>query len=140
MGWEEVWRMAMKHFIAEPVELRILIGLALLFLALMVIVGLKHAFRPAGPHPEPRLSETRPARKSAPLMATPVAVAEVTPTAKPLPQPFRVNKATIRASRKSVKRTMKPFAPPRPQIHRADAHKPRFTEEHAPYSPLPPRG
>ncbi|MDR3526219.1 MAG: hypothetical protein P4L57_03000 [Rhizomicrobium sp.] len=132
--------MAMKHFIAEPVELRIVIGLVLLFLALMVIVGLKHAFRPAGPQPEPRLSETPPARKTTPLMVAPVAFAEVTPAAKTASQPFRVNQTAIRATRKSVKQTMKPFAPPRPQIRRAEAHKPRFTEEHAPYSPLPPRG
>jgi len=141
MGWEEVWRIAMKHFIAEPVELRILIGLALVFLALMVVVGLKHAFRPAGPHPEPRIAETPVLRKVAPFFAAPMAVAEIAPLpAKSGPQPFRVNKNTIRATRKSVKQTIKPFAPPRPQIHRTAARKPSFTEEHAPYSPLPPRG
>ncbi len=139
MGWEEVWRMAMKHFIAEPVELRILIGLGLLFLALMVIIGLKHAFRSAGPQPEPGLSGMPSSRKSAVLFVPPMAAAEIIPH-KPPSQPFRVNKAQLRAARKSVKHTIKSYAPVRPQIHRAATRKPTLTQEHAPYSPLPPHG
>lgn len=142
MGWEDVWRVAVKVFVAEPVELRILIGLGLLFLALMIVVGLKHAFRSAEPQPERRLSE--PSRQPVPnFVAAPMAMAAVTPVAaKPAQQPFRVSGSSVRAMRKSVKQTIKPFAPPRPKIHRGGApiavRKPHFTEEHAPYSPLPP--
>ncbi len=149
MGWEEVWRLAMKHFIAEPVELRILMGLGLAFLALMVVVGLKHAFRPAAPQPEPRAFEPPVPRKPVVTFAAqPLAAASVAApapvAAKPPRQPPRVNKAPLRAARKSVKPTIKPFAPPRPKIRRGRAEiampKPCFTEEHAPYTPLPPRG
>jgi len=140
MGWVEVWRLAMKHFVAEPVELRILIGLGVVFLALMVLVGLRHAFRPAGPHPEPRQPEAAPLRAF--TMTMPRATASVAEGAAPERAPLRLNKAPIRAPRKAVKQTIKPFAPPRPKIHRATiaAHKPSYTEDNAPYSPLPPPG
>jgi hypothetical protein len=128
--------MAMTVFVAEPVELRILIGLALVFLGLMVIVGLRHAFHPAGPQSEPRAAEALPAPIRAALL-TAAPVASVAAPTKP-----SLNKASLRAPRKSVKQTIKPFAPPRPKIQRANisAHKPSYTEDNAPYSPLPPHG
>jgi hypothetical protein len=143
MGWQDVWRVAMTVFVAEPVELRILIGLGLLFLALLVVVGLKYAFRTAEPEAEQRLPE--PSRQPVPNFASaPLALAEVAPlAAKPVVQPLRVRKIVVRAVRKSAKQTIKPFAPPRPKIHRGGvaiaARKPRFTQ-HALYSPLSPRG
>jgi len=72
MGWVEVWRLAMKHFVAEPVELRILIGLGLVFLALMVVVGLKHAFRSAEPQPDLPVPERQPVPN---FVAAPMAMA-----------------------------------------------------------------
>ena len=130
MGWEEVWRLAMKHFVAEPIELRIAIGLALAFFTLMILVGLRHAFRPAGPRPEPRLPEIpRPlvlaAVPAAPLTAVLPAPVLVSP-GMAVPSPYRsalqlsrANKAVPRNARKSVKQTIKPYAPPRPKIRRA---------------------
>jgi hypothetical protein len=143
MGWQDVWRVAMTVFVAEPVELRILIGLAVVFLALMVVVGLKHAFRSAEPRPERRQPEVAP--KPVPhFAAAPLAMAAVAPeAAKSQQQPFRVSGTSVRAPRKSVKQTIKPFAPPRPKIHRASVQlgrQPHFTDEHAPFSPLPPHG
>lgn len=144
MGWEEVWRLAMKHFVAEPIELRILIGLGAAFLGLMMLVGLKHAFRSAEPASDIR--EAEPPLILSALAPAPVAVASISPVAapavpavsKPAAQLFRVRKS---APRKSVKQTIKPYAPPRPKIRRAadPARKPRFAEHRGPGAPLTPR-
>ena len=139
MGWEEVWRLAMKHFVAEPIEWRILIGLGLAFLGLMIIIGIKHAFRSAEARPDIHGPES-----SRPLvLSAPVAVASISPAAAPAvvkaaAQPFRVRKS---APRKSVKQTIKPYAPPRPKIRRiaGSARKPRFAEDRRSDSPLTPR-
>lgn len=141
MGWEEVWRLAMKHFVAEPIELRILIGLGVAFLGLMMLVGLKHAFRSA--EPASQTHEPEPPLILSTLAPAPVAVASIVPAAapavsKPAAQLFRVRKF---APRKSVKQTIKPYAPPRPKIRRVagPARKPRFAEHRGSDAPLTPR-
>ena len=53
MGWGAVWQLAAKAFVAEPVEFRIVILVGLAFAALMVLIGLKHAFRSSGPAADP---------------------------------------------------------------------------------------
>jgi len=101
MGWEAVWQLALKQYGAETVEMRILILLLAAFLVLMVLIGLKHAFRSAEPRPSP-----------API-----------PTA-PKPQPVRVKMPMRRATRKCAKRTIRRQMAPRPSIRRAQLPSP----------------
>jgi hypothetical protein len=129
MGWDAVWQLALKQFGAEAVEIRIAIILATAFLALMILVGLRYAFRPAGPAPVTK-STAEPTRRSAPVLAT----AAITPAAVEPASPFRVAKPMLRSVRKSAKRTINHQQAPRPMIRRAAA-----MEIDAPYSPLPPR-
>lgn len=122
MGWEEVWHLAMKHFAAEPIELRIVIGLVLAFFALMIVVGIRHAFHPAGPKPEPRLPEAaRPLVFAAapPPAAIVMPAIEAAPAVKP--QPFRTRKVLPKAVLKAAKDGGKPYVPMRPQIRRQAA-------------------
>ena len=118
MGWAAVWQLALKQFGAEAVEIRILIGLAAALGATLILIGIKHAFRPAGPHLAPPLPEL-PKR----MFAAAPAVASVTVLApqmpKSSPQPFRARKPAIRTTRKCVKQTISSRTALRPQIRRA---------------------
>lgn len=132
MGWDVVWQLAMKQFNAEAVEIRLLILIVAAFCALMMLIGLRHAFRPAGPRfasPPPSLPRRMLAMAPQPVVqvvALPPAVKEV---AKPAPQPARVNKVKVRVPRKSAKRTISAHAATRPQIRRFRA---RTTAKSAP--------
>ena len=53
MGWDAVWQLALKQFGAEAVEIQIAILVAAAFAALMILVGLRHAFRAAEPESAP---------------------------------------------------------------------------------------
>lgn len=129
MGWGAVWLAAWTAFGAEAVEVRLLIIVAAAFSVLMILIGLRHAFRPAGPRRDEPLPEM-PRR----VFAAPQPVAQTAALPQPAPQPLRVRIPALRAKRKSAKRTICRYRALRPQIHRAN--KPEFD---APYSPLPPR-
>jgi hypothetical protein len=110
MGWAGVWQAAAKQFGAEAVELRIFILVAVAFLAVMVLTGLRHAFRPAGPVAMPAVPEP-PKRVFAAAPAQPVASER---PATPF-QPFRAVRIT---TKKSAKRTINHQRAPRPLIRR----------------------
>ena len=135
MGWVAVWQLALKQFGAAPVEIRIAILVAAAFVAMLILVGLKYAFRSAepksaAPPPEmPRRVFVTPA---------PVAAVQAAPVAQDSrkSQPFRVPKPSPRATRKCAKRTINRQRAPRPLIRRELT---RAAEFDAPYSPQPPR-
>jgi hypothetical protein len=118
MGWGAVWQLGLKQFAAETVEVQLVLGLALAFSVLMILVGLRHAFRPAGPHRESAASEPFRHRVPAPVaaMAAPA-------------QPFQARKLARRLFHKPVKPSVSALCSPRPLIRRAGA----------PTSPLMPR-
>jgi hypothetical protein len=134
MGWDAVWQLALKQFGAEAVEIRIIILLAMALGATLILVGIKYAFRPAGPGFAAPPSE-RPAR----ALAAPHTIVPAAPkaTAKVAAQPFRARKPVIQPARKCAKHTISSHEAPRPSIRRG--RTPSFTIAHAPYSPLPPR-
>jgi hypothetical protein len=132
MSWDALWALALKRFGAEDIQIRILIGLAVAFLILMIIEGLRACFRPGKPHP---VSVVPPALK-APRIAL------AAPPAKPVVQPLRARPTTVRATPKRAKRAVNRQRPPLPKIRRLKSspavRTPTFTEEAAPYSPLSP--
>lgn len=129
MSWDALWALALKRFGAEDIQIRILIGLAVAFLILMIIEGLRTSFRPGKRR---ALSPSQP----------PVGSALAAGPAKPVAQPFRARLAVVRATPKRAKRAVNRQRPPLPKIRRrkssAIVRTPTFTEEAAPYSPLSP--
>jgi hypothetical protein len=133
MGWGAVWQAAWTAFGAEAVEVRLLIIVLAAFSVLMILIGLRHAFLPAGPRRDEPVPEM-PCRVFAAMPPQAVAQAVAPPVPQPAPQPLRVHVPVLRVKRKSAKRTISRQRTLRPQIHRAG--NPEFD---APYSPLPPR-
>jgi hypothetical protein len=129
MGWGAVWQAAWTQFGAEAVEIQLLILVAAAFCALMILIGLRHAFHAAGPAADEPLPEL-PKRVFAVAPAVPV----VDPA--PAPQRRRVLRPAQRMARKTAKRTINHLRPVRPQIRRAG----KSVECDGPYSPLPPQG
>ncbi len=135
MGWDAVWQLALKQFGAEAVEIRIAILVAAAFLVLMILVGLKYAFRSAEPKSEPPPPEM-PKRVFIALAPAAVVQAEPVPQENGKTQPVRVLKPLPRTNRKCAKRTISRQRATRPLIRRALSSSAKFD---APYSPLPPR-
>ncbi len=131
MGWDRVWTLALVQFGAEDIEIRILIGLGMAFLTLMIVEGVRASFRLRAPKllPEPPVMQ----RSFAPA-------ATLGPATKVASQPLRARTVVTRAIPKPVKAAVSRHQPAKPRIRRrhAVAHKPIFTEEAAPYSPLSP--
>ena len=118
MGWEAVWQLALKQFGAEAVEIRIVILLGVALGATLILVGIKYAFRPAGPHFAPPPPELPRRVFAAPPAAVPAAViSQAEP--KTSAQPLRVRKPGIATTRKCVKHTISSHRAPRPQIRRS---------------------
>lgn len=134
MSWDALWALALKRFGAEDIQIRILIGLAVAFLILMIIEGLRACFRPARPQPVSAL----PSPLSAPRLA--LAAPPAKQPVKSVAQPLRARPMTVRATPKRAKRPINRQRPPLPKIRRPSpvARLPTFTEEAAPYSPLSP--
>jgi len=120
--WVELWNLALARFAAEDIQIRIFIGLGAAFLVLMIVEGLRASFRPVRARPQAAVAP--PPRKAAPAF-----------------QPFRAPPEALHAPAKPVKRPPSRHRPERPTIRRAAARprKPTFTDEAAPYSPLPPK-
>ena len=121
--WVELWNLALAGFAAEDIQVRIFIGLGVAFLVLMTVEGLRASFRPVRARPQAAVA---PPRKAAPAF-----------------QPFRAPPEALRAPVKPVKPPVSRHRPERPKIRRpapsAKTRKPTFTDEAAPYSPLPPK-
>lgn len=129
MGWERVWTQALVQFGAENIEARILIGLAVAFVSLMILEGLRASFRPAKVR---RLAPPEP----------PVLVRTVTAQSKAAgAQPFRAHREIPRAMPKPVKRAVNRHQALRPKIRRDKSalRLPSFTEDALPYTPLSPK-
>lgn len=112
MGWGSVWQLTLKTFGAEAVEVRLAILLAAALVFALVMIGLKHAFRPAeakssAPEPIPA-----PPKRifAAPVAAAAVAVEEPRP---PAHVPLRVPQPS---PRKRVKQTVNRHRAVRPRI------------------------
>lgn len=135
MGWDAVWQLALKQFGAEPVEIRIAILVAAAFVALLILIGLKYAFRSAEPKSAPPPPEMPRRVVIAPAPAAAVQAAPVAHDSGKM-QPFRVLKPSPRATRKCAKRTISRQRATRPLIRREASNPAEFD---APYSPLPPR-
>ena len=135
MGWVAVWQLALKQFGAEPVEIRIAILVAAAFVAMLILVGLKYAFRSAEPKSAPPPPEMPRRVVIAPAPAAAVQVTPVPPESNRT-QPVRVSKSSPRATRKCAKHTINRQRAPRPLIRRELT---RAAEIDVPYSPLPPK-
>lgn len=114
MGWGAVWHAALAQFSAEPVEIRLTIIVAAAFAGLMILIGLRHAFRSAAP--EAAVPTVMPELPKRVFAAAPAVV--VTPAPAPAPQPFRAKRPAVRAIRKSAKQTISRQRALRPQIRR----------------------
>jgi hypothetical protein len=134
MGWSGVWQLALKQFGAEAVEMRILILLLAAVVVLMVLVGLKHAFRSAEPRLSPPSVLPEPVVAAPPVARAAIAATEVVP----VPQPVRVKMPMLRATRKCAKRTINRQRAPRPSIRRARLPSP--AEIATPFTSLPRGG
>ena len=129
-GWIDIWKRVIELLAAEPIEVRIAVGLGVAFAMVMLLEGLRTSFLPAGrkkgqPAPRDAMTVAAPQKKSA---AKSVAAA-----------PVRIKMQAINP--KVVKVHIKPYSPPRPQIRRVSqtqAPTPIVTEDGAPFSPLPP--
>lgn len=115
MGWDVVWQLALKEFGAEPVEMKILILLAVSLCVLMMLTGLRYTVRPVRPQAPSPVQEP-PAR----LFAAPPATLSDTPEPMPAPalQPVRVRKPSPLSARKRSKQVISRHKTLRPKIRR----------------------
>ena len=139
-GWDEIWKLALAQFGAQPIQFRIFAGLALAFGALMIVEGLRVSFV---------TGHRMPARQSAPVEIRPrkklvrkVAVAAAHPV-QAVPGPFRPRALLPANNPKRANDHINHHSPIRPKIRRVSREftgltQPTFTEEKAPFSPLPP--
>lgn len=115
MGWAGVWHAAVAQFFAEPPFVQIVIGLALAFAALSMLVGLGYVFRPAKP-----LLAAKPKAEPAAVEVPPTVLTSV--TVVPAPQDVAPAPAPVAAVAKPNLRGRKILppglrdAPPRPSF------------------------
>jgi hypothetical protein len=156
-GWGSVWNLVLALLRAQPVQIQILIGLAVAFLAVMVLEGLRASFLPgyrALPH-HPYIRNTVPSapRKQAGTANTPSAEMRSVTARVPAPfrprevvrPPFNLKRAKPDVSRHSTERpkirrdTLGGFADYFSQPYEQDyASQSMVTEEAAPFSQLSP--
>ena len=142
-GWGEVWKLALAQYGIQSIQIRILVGLGIAFTALMIVEGLRISFlsgrRLFAPQHE---AAKRPPKK------TPVKKAGggATRSFAASSGPFRP-RAPVRAHNpKTTKTRVSRHCALRPTIRRMPKDEPvpgffpqpAFTEEAAPFSPLPP--
>lgn len=142
-GWGELYHRALELYAAEPIELRLAIGLGLLLLLVLMLAGLRAALRPV-PKPVPAMPTVAPVVPVTPV----VPVAPVKP-AVPLQQTAPIGTFKIQprprlriVQPKTFKVHAKPFRNYRPRLRTTVAEKPKLmvTGEGAPFSPIPPIG
>jgi hypothetical protein len=142
-GWGEVWKLALAQYGAQSIQFRILIGLAIAFTILMILEGLRISFL-AGrrlPAPQHEVAEPLPVKK-------PVKKADGAETRAfaVSSEPFRPRAPGRAYNPKTTKPRVSRHRAARPTIQRMPKDKPApgfspqpaFTEEAAPFSPLPP--
>ena len=139
-GWGEIWKLALAQFGAQPIQLRILIGLGIAFVVLMIVEGLRVSFISSRRSPAPRSNaEETPLRTKSVIKA---AGGETRSVAAPS-GPFRPHAAVPRQHPKRTKnrisrhRAARPVIRHPPESELASVPQPSFTEEAAPFLPLP---
>jgi|GEM_PF-1204978 hypothetical protein len=141
-GWGEVYHRALELFAAEPIELRIAIGLGLALASYLLLEGLRTSLFPLkNEKPERAALNVRPVAPAAPAPKPEARTARATSIVAKAPKPF-VARAKVRLIQpKIAKVRVKPFRGEHsPLHHAADAGKPAImvTEDGAPFSPLSP--
>ncbi len=143
-GWGALWNQALALLGAESIQIRILAGLGVAFVVLMIVEGLRVSFVPAA-------GMRRHGRKSSdvpPPEMKPARKAEGAAThAFEASSPFRPRGKTRAYDPKRSNGQVSRHRAERPKIRRIPANSavpsvasaPKFTEESAPYSPLPPK-
>jgi hypothetical protein len=138
-GWGEICKLALAQYGAQPIQIRILIGLGIAFVALMIVEGLRVSFI-TGHRLDSRrddAEETPPRKKSVKKAAGAGTQSFAASSGPPRPRALgrTYNPKTIkgrisrhRAARPIIRRISSEFAAP---------GQPTFTEEAAPFSPLP---
>jgi hypothetical protein len=139
-GWGEIWKLALAQVGAQSVQLRILIGLGIAFVALMIVEGLRVSFITGHRSPSRRgIAEETPPRKKSVRKA---AGAETRSFAAPS-GPFRARAVEPTQNPKRTKTRISRHRAARPIIRRAPENElasvpqPTFAEEAAPFSPFP---
>jgi hypothetical protein len=139
-GWSEIWKLALSQFGTETIQFRIFVGLGIAFVALMIVEGLRVSFV-TGHHLPARQSsavEIQPRKK--PFKKTAVAA---TQSFQASSGPFRPRALGRTNNPKRTNGRISLHRAARPKIRRiygelAASAQPTFTEEAAPFSPLPP--
>jgi len=139
-GWDEIWKLALAQFGAQPIELRILAGLALAFGTLMIVEGLRVSFFVGVRSPAWQSAPGEPQIRKKPAKKLAFAAAHSVPAA---PGPFRPRAVLPVNNPKRTNGHINRHSPIRPKIRRIPRDftaltQPTFTEEEAPFSPLPP--
>ena len=139
-GWDEIWKQVLALLGAEPIQIRILAGLGIAFVALMIVEGLRVSFITGHRLPvrqddlEVAPLEKKPVKKSDGIetrafsaSSGPFRPRALDGTHNPKTKKPRISRH--RAARPTIRRVPSEFATPA---------QPTFTEEAAPFSPLPP--
>lgn len=139
-GWGELFERGLSLFAAEPIELRLAVGLGLLLGLLTLIAGLRAAILPLvqrRPAPVAMIAQPEPIRPIQPMpsAAPQRRIVAIAPAAMKL-------RARIATPAKTVTVRAKPFRSYRPRIRTAIASDPKImvTDEGAPFSSLSPNG
>lgn len=140
IGWQKVWTLALVQFGAEDIEQRILIGLAIAFVLLMIVEGLRATFRPARKR---HLSPPEPPVALRVLEAAPrTATLRQGSAGKSAAQPFRARIVGVRTNPKRIKPPVNRHRALRPKISRVKSAR-RISslgeDTTAPSAPLSPK-
>ena len=138
-GWDEIWKQVLALLGAEPIQIRILAGLGIAFVALMILEGLRVSFITGH-----RLPARQHNPEETPLKKNPVMKAACTEMRSFVSSsgPFRPRALGSSHNPKTKKARISRHRAARPTIRRvpgefATPAQPTFTEEAAPFSPLP---
>ena len=157
-GWGNIWNLVLALVRAQPIQIQILVGLGLAFLAVMVLEGLRASFLPgyrALPH-HPYIRNTVPSEsRKQTVTASSAPSAEMRSVIARMPAPFRPREiARPQFNLKRAKFAVSRHSAERPKIRRAslseftdyfsrsfeqgDASQSMVTEDAAPFSQLSP--
>jgi hypothetical protein len=139
-GWDEIWKLVLMRFSGEAIQLRIFAGLAVAFFTLMIVEGLRVSFITGHrlPSRQDGAVEIQPRRKPVKKAA-----GADTQSFRVSFGPFRPRAPALTHSPKRTNGRISRHRALRPKIRRisgdfANTAPPAFTEEAAPFSPLPP--
>jgi hypothetical protein len=142
-GWGEIWKLALAQYGTQSIQIRILIGLGVAFTALMIVEGLRISFLAGRRLPAPQHEIAKPPPKKMPVKK---ADGAGTLSFAVSSEPFRPRASVRGRNPKTTKPRVSRHRAARPTIQRMPKDEPAprffpplaFTEEAAPFSPLPP--